>query len=380
MKKISTAILSLIIIVVLAACVASQKDIFEASESQAGIRSIQSRVFDFTDRNRMLRTVIATLQDLGFIIDNADETLGTVSGTKLAGYVLRMTVSIRPKGANQMIVRGSVQYNLEIVEDPEPYQQFFLALSNALFLQTNVNSMAATPQGTESPAAAKVVKDRSKSEKTEPRPESVYPKQNPQIYHVAEPWAGIWKVESTSIQGEGIWGLKQDVYIVKSTKDSYFAIQGKVKGNRLEGKLYPSTGQPTRPFVLSIAADGQSFEGKLYGWRGKTSYLKGTKKNSKKAASPLNIFKPWTGRWEVTRGNRTATWTLKQIDNKVVSTENGSAEIEGLAAGNQLEGKIIRTDHKYPFTVKMSSDGLSFNGTTMDYLGRPMQLKGERKE
>ena len=89
----------------------------------------------------------------------------------------------------------------------------------------------------------------------------------------------------------------------------------------------------------------------------------------------MNIFKPWTGRWEVTRDNRTATWSLKQIDNKVVS-----AEIEGLASGDQLEGKIIRTEHKYPFTVKMSPDGLSFNGTTMDYLGRSMQLKGERKE
>jgi hypothetical protein len=75
MKKISTGILSLIIIVVLTACVASQKNIFEAPESQAALRSIQSRVFDFTDRNRMLRTVIATLQDLGFIIDTADETL-----------------------------------------------------------------------------------------------------------------------------------------------------------------------------------------------------------------------------------------------------------------------------------------------------------------
>ena len=85
MKKIRTAILSLIIIGVLTGCVASQKDIFEDSRSQAGIRSIQSRVFDFTDRNRMLRTVIATLQDLGFIIDNADETPGTVSGTKLSG-------------------------------------------------------------------------------------------------------------------------------------------------------------------------------------------------------------------------------------------------------------------------------------------------------
>jgi hypothetical protein len=380
MKKIRTAILSLIIICVLTACVASQKDIFEASESQASLRSIQSRVFDFTDRNRMLRTVIATLQDLGFIIDNADETLGTVSGTKLSGYVLRMTVSVRPRGANQMIVRGSVQYNLETVEDPEPYQQFFLALSKALFLETNVNSMVATPQGTESPSAARVVKDGSTSEKTEPRPESIYPKQNPQIYQLPKPWAGEWKVESTSRDGRGIWAFEQELHIVKSTKASYYKLRGKVKGNnQLEGKLYTSAG-PTYPFVLSIAADGQSFEGKLYGWQNKTCYLKGTKKNSKKAASPLNIFKPWTGSWEVTRDNRTATWSLKQIDNKVVSAENSSAEIEGLASGDQLEGKIIRTEHKYPFTIKMSPDGLSFNGTTMDYLGRSMQLKGERQE
>jgi hypothetical protein len=194
-----------------------------------------------------------------------------------------------------------------MVEDPEPYQQFFLALSKALFLETNVNSMAATPHGTESPAAAKVMKDASKPEITEPRSESLYPKQNTQIHPVAKSWTGIWKVESTSTEGGGIWGLKQDVYIVKSTKASYYKLGGKVKGNnRLEGKLYTKAG--SYPFVLSIAADGQSFKGKMYGWGGKTSYLEGTKKNSKKAASPLNIFKPWTGRWEVTRDNRTATW------------------------------------------------------------------------
>ena len=98
MKNNRMAILSLMLVIVLAACVATQKNIFETSQSQVALRSIQSRVFDFKDRSRMLRTIIATLQDLGFVIDNADETLGTVSGTKLAGYVLRMTVSVRPKG------------------------------------------------------------------------------------------------------------------------------------------------------------------------------------------------------------------------------------------------------------------------------------------
>jgi hypothetical protein len=92
-------------------------------------------VFDTNDRNRLLRTIIVTLQDLGFVIDDADEILGTVSATKLKGYVLRITVSVRPRGDKQMIVRSNAQYNLQTVEDPEPYQQFFATLSKALFLE-----------------------------------------------------------------------------------------------------------------------------------------------------------------------------------------------------------------------------------------------------
>jgi hypothetical protein len=96
---------------------------------------MQSRVFDTTDRDGMLRTIIATLQDLGFVIDDADKNLGTVSGTKRSGYSLRMTVSIRPRGTQQIIVRSSIQFNLQTIEEPEPYQYFFATLSKALFLE-----------------------------------------------------------------------------------------------------------------------------------------------------------------------------------------------------------------------------------------------------
>jgi hypothetical protein len=136
MRKHVVIIFNLILALTLYACAAKQKDILRAEESQVKLRSIQSRVFDITDPNRLLRTIIATLQDLGFVIDDADETLGTVSGTKRSRYyALRMTVSIRPKGDNQMIVRSNAQYNLQTVEDPEPYQQFFAALSKSLFLE-----------------------------------------------------------------------------------------------------------------------------------------------------------------------------------------------------------------------------------------------------
>lgn len=125
----------LMVVLAVAGCMGTQKNILEANESQVKLRSMQSRVFDITDQNLLLRIIIATFQDLGFVIDDAEETLGTVSGTKLSGYVLRMTVSIRPRGTSQMIVRSSLQFNLQTIEDPEPYQYFFSTLSKALFLE-----------------------------------------------------------------------------------------------------------------------------------------------------------------------------------------------------------------------------------------------------
>ncbi|MGE4350686.1 MAG: hypothetical protein AB7E52_00685 [Bdellovibrionales bacterium] len=119
----------------LTACQTNSRDqVLATSESQVALRSMQSRSFDTTDKPKTLRTVIATLQDLGFVIDKADATLGTVSGTKLNGYAMRMTVSVRDKGKTQLIVRANAQYNLEAIEEPQPYQQFFAALEKAMFL------------------------------------------------------------------------------------------------------------------------------------------------------------------------------------------------------------------------------------------------------
>jgi len=118
----------------LAGCDSSRKQLLSADESQVKLRAIQTRAFDTTDKEKMLRTVMATLQDLGFVVDNGNEVLGTVSATKLDRYALRMTVSVRPRGESQLLVRASAQHNLRAVEDPEPYQQFFDSLGKAMFL------------------------------------------------------------------------------------------------------------------------------------------------------------------------------------------------------------------------------------------------------
>jgi hypothetical protein len=124
----------LIVLIMLASCAPSTKQVLATKGSQVKLRAIQTRAFDTTDKIKMLRTVIATLQDLGFVVDKADDVLGAVSGTKLEGYALRMTVSVRPRGETQLLVRANAQYNLMAVEDPEPYQQFYDALSKAIFL------------------------------------------------------------------------------------------------------------------------------------------------------------------------------------------------------------------------------------------------------
>jgi hypothetical protein len=130
-KKLPLLILTLGL---LTGCATRNQRILASDQSEVAIRQIQTRAFDTTDKPKTLRTVIATLQDLGFVMDKADQDLGSVSATKLDGYALRITVSVRPRGEKQLAVRANAQYNVTTVDDPEPYQQFFAALEKAMFL------------------------------------------------------------------------------------------------------------------------------------------------------------------------------------------------------------------------------------------------------
>jgi hypothetical protein len=91
-------------------------------------------------------------------------------------------------------------------------------------------------------------------------------------FNPEEPWTGIWNVEGSRSIG-GIWGMKQSGRIVKSTKDSYFDFEGKVRGNQLEGKIVGDY-DIIRRFVVKISSDGLTFEGKSG-----SHHLKGKRKN-----------------------------------------------------------------------------------------------------
>lgn len=119
----------------LASCGSSQDRMLETEKGQVELRQIQSRAFETTDREKLLRTIMATLQDLGFVMDKADAALGVVTATKLDRYQLRMTVTVRPRGEKQLLVRANGQINIRPVTDPEPYRQFFNSLSKAMFLE-----------------------------------------------------------------------------------------------------------------------------------------------------------------------------------------------------------------------------------------------------
>lgn len=149
----------------------SRDQIWLSESSQLKVRAAQTRAFDTTDRRRMFEAIISTMQDLDFNVELLDEELGIISGKKFIeaeesqgtdptyllyrpdtlllltrnihawgpfqhrSNLVRFTATIRTRGASQLIVRTSAQFYLQAVEEPGPYQQFFRALEQALFLQ-----------------------------------------------------------------------------------------------------------------------------------------------------------------------------------------------------------------------------------------------------
>jgi hypothetical protein len=126
--------------VLIQGCVAPQpsQDLLAPTEAQMKLRSFQTRTFEVADRQVAMRGVIAALQDLGFIIERANEPLGLVTAARFAETdnlsLVEVTVTVRPQGGGRMQVRANAIFNHTPVDDPKVYQNFFTTLDRSLFI------------------------------------------------------------------------------------------------------------------------------------------------------------------------------------------------------------------------------------------------------
>ena len=113
------------------------KELLALNVAQMKIRSFQTRAFDVKDQNKVLRGVVASLQDLGFIVERANGPMGLVTAGKFGpngrGFV-EVTVTVRAKGEKQTEVRVNALFNTKPIEDPKVYQNFFIAVERSLFV------------------------------------------------------------------------------------------------------------------------------------------------------------------------------------------------------------------------------------------------------
>ena len=129
----SLQVLPLLGLLLLAGCATTPADV-TGPGTQLETRQIQTREYDTLNKRDTLRSIIATLQDLGFVIDKADHELATISATKLQNYQIRMTITVRERDGGRLAVRANARFNEKPIEDALAYQDFFAVLDKAMFL------------------------------------------------------------------------------------------------------------------------------------------------------------------------------------------------------------------------------------------------------
>jgi hypothetical protein len=146
----------------------------QLSEVTLEDRQLQSRRFETNDEKKIISSVAAVLQDLGFNLDESETKLGVIVASKdrdavEAGQVvgavvlavlfganaatfdkkqkMRASVITSPTKENGTLVRTTFQRivwnqrgiisKLERLNDPKAYQNFFSKLSKAVFLEAH---------------------------------------------------------------------------------------------------------------------------------------------------------------------------------------------------------------------------------------------------
>lgn len=134
--KRQTGTAFLFAILLIAGCATTPPDVIGVG-TQLETRQAQTREFDTLDKAMTMRSVVATLQDLGFTIDQADAELGTITATRLDAYTMRMTVTVVRRTGDRIAVRAFARVGENAVTDAPTYQDFFVALDKAMFLTQN---------------------------------------------------------------------------------------------------------------------------------------------------------------------------------------------------------------------------------------------------
>ena len=131
--KRSISLTTLLSLIVLCGCATTPANVAGAG-TQLETRQIQTRAYETLDKAMTMRSVIATLQDLGFTIDQADAELGTVTATRLHEHTMRMTVTVVQKDGRRVSVRANARVGENSVTDANTYQDVFVVLDKAMFL------------------------------------------------------------------------------------------------------------------------------------------------------------------------------------------------------------------------------------------------------
>lgn len=179
---------SLALLVLLTACVAHTEptELFQLTAESPMHRAMQTRLFETPNENELLSASAAVLQDLGFQVEESVREVGFLRATKERSareygqyiqralfLILSLGKLLAPVDLHQKIAAGLItrplnqdatrqevrivfyrvvwkgdgqtdnqyvppgQQSMEMIRDPEIYQQFFAKLSKAVFLEAH---------------------------------------------------------------------------------------------------------------------------------------------------------------------------------------------------------------------------------------------------
>lgn len=95
-------------------------------------RESQTRKWQAAGEIELLRAVMAAMQDLEFVLDDVESSLGLVIGSRfIAGRRVRLVVLVRPLRPGTHSVRACAYLFGAPLKDPVAYQDFFDALGRA---------------------------------------------------------------------------------------------------------------------------------------------------------------------------------------------------------------------------------------------------------